>query len=301
MHISRVDLNLFVVLDAICSEGNITRAAKSLNLTQPALSHALSRLRRLFADPLFTRQGNLMMPTPLTRSLIGPVRQSLKTLAATVQQAQSFDPMASARTFHIGLRDVLEAKLLPGLIRRVRAETASVAIVSARVDRPDVEGELAAGSLDMAVDVLLQTSREIRRRRLLGDRPVVLMRAGHPIAARRLDLDTYLAQGHVLVSSRRQGVGLEDMALARIDRHRSIALRCQHYFAACQVVGETDLLLTMPEHYARMAAAGRPILSQPLPIDMPPIDIYLYWHENADRDPANLWLRTLLMEVAGAG
>lgn len=302
MHINRLDLNLFVVLDAIYTEGNITRAAKSLNLTQPALSHALGRLRSVLNDPLFTRQGSLMMPTPLTRSLIGPVRQSLKTLTTSVQQANSFDPMKTSRFFNIGLRDVLEAKILPGLVERIKAQAPGVGISSVRADRHELESELTAGSLDLAVDVLLQQPKEIHRTKLLRDTQVVVARRGHPAIGGGLDLETYLSQSHILVSSRRKGQGLEDMALASLDRHRHVALRCQQYYAACHVVSETDLLLTMPEHYAHMANLNLPNRILPLPLEVPSFDIYLYWHENVDADPANVWLRKLLIEmVGGAG
>lgn len=297
MHINRLDLNLFVVLDAIYTEGNITRAAKSLNLTQPALSHALGRLRAVFNDPLFARQGNMMMPTPLTRSLIGPVRQSLKTLATSVQQANSFDPAATTRRFNIGLRDALEAKFLPELIQRVKAAAPWVDLASVRTYRRELESELAGGSLDLAVDVLLQLPKEIHRAHLMRDTLVVVVRDGHPVVGERLDLQAYLSQHHILVSSRRKGQVLEDMALARLDLHRHVALRCQQYFAACRVVSETNLLLTMPEHYARMANLKLPNRILPLPLDVPPLDIYLYWHENVDADPANIWLRNLLIQM----
>ncbi len=300
MHINRLDLNLFVVLDAIYSEGSITRAARSLNLTQPALSHALGRLRVILNDPLFTRQGHQMTPTPLARSLIGPVRHSLKTLAASVQQATAFDPGAAERLFTIGLRDVLEAKVLPALMAQVKQVAPGVDIASVRAERRDLESELAAGTLDLAVDVLLNLPKTIRRQQLLRDNQVVVVRRGHPLVGCDLDLETYLRLDHVLVSSRQKGLGLEDMALARINRHRHVALRCQQYFAACRVVSDSDLILTMPGNYADTANQGLPNRIFPLPVPMPSLDIYLYWHENVDADPANIWIRGLLEEILRA-
>ncbi|AWK89481.1 LysR family transcriptional regulator [Azospirillum thermophilum] len=300
MHVSRLDLNLFVVLDAIYAEGNITRAARSLNLTQPALSHALGRLRAVFDDPLFVRQGSVMMPTPLTRSLIGPVQQALRTLSTSVQQCRDFDPAATRRSFTIGVRDVLESKLLPPLIGALRTAAPLIDLSSVRADRRELESELAAGSLDMAVDVLLTLSGGVRRARLLSDRLVVVARDGHPALDGPPDLETYLAQSHILVSSRRKGMGLEDVELARIGRHRRIALRCQHYYAACRVVADSDLLLTMPEHYAHSANRNLPNRVFPVPFDTPPLDVYLYWHETADHDPANRWLRDLLLTLFAA-
>ena len=299
MNINRLDLNLFVVLDAIYTEGSITRAAKTLNLTQPALSHALGRLREVFNDPLFTRQGHRMMPSPLTRSLIGPVRQSLQTLTASVLKARQFEPAATQRVFNISFRDVLEAKLLPQLASRVQKVAPMVQIVSVRTGRADLESELAGGSLDFAIDVLQPFSESVRRQRLFSDTHVVVAREGHPHVKDRLDLDTYLAQGHILVSSRRTGMGIEDLELSRVGLHRRIAMRCQQFFAACQVVTLTDLLLTMPEQYAYSANQNLPNKIFPLPIEISPLDMYLYWHENVDVDPANIWFRELLVSIAG--
>src|SRR5271166_6485136 len=259
----------------------------------------LGRLRAVFNDPLFTRQGHQMMPSPLTRSLIGPVRQSLQTLTASVLKARQFEPAAAHRVFNISFRDVLEAKLLPELASRVLEIAPMVQIVSVRTGRADLESELAGGSLDLAIDVLQPLPESIRRQRLFRDTHVVVAREGHPHVKDRLDLDTYLAQGHILVSSRRTGMGIEDMELSRIGLHRRIAMRCQQFFAACQVVTRTDLLLTMPEQYAYSANQNLPNKILPLPIDMPPIDIYLYWHENVDVDPANIWFRELLTSIVG--
>ncbi|AMO97262.1 bacterial regulatory helix-turn-helix, lysR family protein [Collimonas fungivorans] len=294
MHISRIDLNLFVVLDTIYAEGNITRAAKALSLTQPAVSHALARLRELLGDPLFIRQGSKMLPTPMTRSLIGPVRQALQTLEVSVKHGNQFDPTTSRRSFSLGLPGVLEARLLPPLMQLLQIQAPMVEINSVRVERRQLESELAAGTLDIAVDVLLQRPGEIRSASLSRDTLVVVARQDHPALKHGLDLETYLAQNHILVSSRRTGPGVEDVELARIGRQRHIGLRCQHYYAACQVASVSDLLTTMPEHYAHIANINLPNRIYPLPLPTPPLDVYLYWHENAELDPANRWLRGLL-------
>lgn len=304
MHIRRIDLNLFVVFDAIYTEGGITRASEKLNLTQPAISHALARLRERFGDALFEREGRAMVPTPLARNLIGPVRRALRELEIVLGDIDRFDPASTERRFTLGVRDVLEGTLLPPLMQAVSAMAPRVDVAAVRPDRRQLEAELAAGTLDVAVDVLLPLSDAIVRRRLQLDRLVVLARADHPRVGAQLDLDTYLAQDHVLVSSRRSGPGLEDMELSRLGLHRRVRLRCQHYFAACRVVAHSDLLLTMPEGYARItnSAFGNRIL--PLPLDLPGLDAYLYWHGNVENDPANRWLRERLFEVvhsAGGG
>lgn len=292
MHISKVDLNLFVVLEAIYAEGSITRASLKMNLTQPAISHALNRLRQLFDDPLFERQGHVMTPTPLTRSIIEPVRRALRGFEVTLTGAARFDTASSERSFSLGVRDVLEASVLAPLMAGITQEAPSVTLNTLQVSRRELESELAAGTLDAAIDILLPLSNDIRRAQLGGDKTVVLVRRGHPLVKRRkLTLETYLQLEHIQTSSRRRGPGLEDVELSRQGLQRRIRLRCQHYFAACRVVSETDLALTMPERLARIVNQQFNNQLLPFPLEMPSLDIYLYWHASVDSDPANLWLR----------
>jgi len=296
MQLKQIDLNLLVVLDAICSEGGITPAAKKLHLTQPAISHALGRLRDVFGDPLFVRDGQKLSPTPLARSLVEPLRRSLHGLESTLNQLQRFDPKTSVHRFTVGLRDLSEAIVLPPFLERVTKAAPGVDIGVGPVDRRNLEADLKSGVLDVAVDILVPVSEHVRRRRVISDRLVVLMRKRHPLARKKIDLDTYIALEHVVASSRSRGYGLEDMELARIGLKRRVRLRCHHYYAACAVVDRTDLLLTMPEQYARTLNGWFEHRIVPLPFDVPPIDMYLYWHATADDDSANRWLRDQILD-----
>lgn len=295
MHISRVDLNLFTVFEVIYSEGSVTRAAARLNLTQPAISHALGRLRQMFDDPLFVRQGQAMVATPLARTLIEPVRHALRGLELTLNGVRAFDPGQANKNFNLALRDVLEATILPPLMQRLSTEAPGIDIAASHVDRRELELELASGTIDGAIDVLLPLSSEVRHTRIYRDELVVVARNGHPHIHRKLDLQVYLEQDHVLASSRRRGPGIEDFELSRHGLERRIRLRCQHYFAACRVVSQSNLLLTMPGRYARIANEqfGNRIL--PFPLEVPRFDVFFYWHANVDNDPANRWLREQVM------
>jgi len=297
VHISRIDLNLLVVLDAIYTEGGITKASEKLHLTQPAISHALGRLRDLFGDPLFEREGRQMVPTPMARNLIEPVRRALRGLESTLNELERFDPATTQKRFTVAVRDVMESTVLPPLLERISESAPHVDVDAVHVDRKELESELSSGTLDAALDVLLPLSEHIPRKQITLDRMAVVARKGHPAVGEGVDLDTYLRQDHVLVSSRRSGPGLEDIELSRHGLPRRIRLRCQHYFAACRVVSQTDLVLTMPGHYARIANKqfGNQIL--PLPLDMPPLDAYIYWHANVDKEPANRWLREQLVKA----
>ena len=134
----------------------------------------------------------------------------------------------------------------------------------------------------------------LRHARIAGDRMVVVVRKNHPTVKNRLSLESYLKHEHILVSSRRSGPGLEDVELSRLGVQRRVRLRCQHYFAACRVISQTDFVLTMPERYARVANEhfGNRIL--PFPLEKPTLDVHLYWHSNVENEPANRWLRKQL-------
>ena len=297
VHISRIDLNLLAIFDTIYAEGSITRASRRLNLSQPAISHALGRLRQVIDDPLFTRHGRLMTPTPLARRMIEPIRQSLQTIEATLTKRDPFAPATAVKHFTVGTRDVLEAAILGALMRNVAAAAPRITISSVRAERRELERELSAGTLDAAIDVLLPLPEEVRRERLGTEWLTVVVRRRHPNVGRRLTLKTYLAQEHISVSSRRRGLSAEDFELARHDLRRRIRLRCQSYLAACRVVSETDLLLTMPQRYARVLNAQFRNQLLAFPLKVPAFDTYLYWHANADSDPANAWLRQQLMHA----
>ncbi|MBC3869656.1 LysR family transcriptional regulator [Undibacterium oligocarboniphilum] len=300
MHISRVDLNLFTVFEAIYTEGSVTRASQQLHLTQPAISHALNRLRQLFDDPLFIRQGQNMVSTPLARSMIEPVRQALRGLEITLNESGKFDPSLASKQFNLALRDVLESTVLPPLLTSITRQAPQINLAAIQVERRELVSELAAGTLDVAIDMLLPLPVDIRRQQISRYTTVVLARRDHPVVQGKLDLKTYLQAEHILASSRRKGMGLEDFELSRLGLQRRVRLRCQHYFAACRVVSQTDLLLTMPEGYARIANEQFHNQILPLPVNMPSWDVYLYWHQNVDNDPANLWLREQIMQAFDA-
>ncbi|QSP96342.1 LysR family transcriptional regulator [Marinobacter salinisoli] len=297
MALNRLDLNLLHVFDTIYREGSLTRAAQALNLTQPAVSHSLSRLRDHFDDPLFTRQGHQMVPTPLARRFRDSMRPGLTQIQTAVNQFHAFDPANHRKTYALGLRDILESTFLPPLMQRLEPFR-ELEIVSQRVARREMESQLAAGKLDFAVDVLLPVSDQTAHQLLRKDRLVVLARTGHPFVSSPMTMADYLRHQHVLVSSRSEGPGIEDFELSRLGVQRNIRLRCQHYYAACRVVEQSDLLLTMPEAYARIIAERADIHILKPPADMPSIDVYLYWHKAYEREPALVWFRDQLQAIS---
>jgi len=290
----KIDLNLFTVFEAIYSEGSLTKAAERLNLTQPAISHALSRLRERLDDPLFVRQGHKMRPTPLAQNLLPTIQNALSQLKQALQTAHVFDPSQADKTFRIAMRDVMESSFIPAVSSALESTAPSIRIASVHMERREMEAKLASGEWDFAVDVLTPTPSTLRQTKLVDDELVVLR---NPQASQQtLTKDSYLCGKHVVVSGRATGPSLVDYALNTLGLRRDIHLRCQHYFSACLVAQDSDLLLTIPKQYATTLCQHFPKLSiEPLPFDTPNVDVYIYWHETMDQDQGNLWFRQFVM------
>jgi DNA-binding transcriptional LysR family regulator len=179
----RINLNLFRVFDAIYTRGGITAAARALHLTQPAISHSLHRLRELFGDPLFLRQGNRMVPTHRARLVIADVQLHLNGLQATTQMQAAFLPAALDLKFTVGFRDVLESIAFPPLMATLDEVAPNVRIVSRRIAASDVDRELAAGGIDLVIDRRLHAGPHLSSEDLFDESLVVVMRKTHPLAS----------------------------------------------------------------------------------------------------------------------
>jgi len=291
----QVDLNLFVVFDTVYTERNLTRAARVLHITQPAVSNALKRLRVAFSDPLFVRTPRGVAPTPVADNIAVRVKEALNMLSMSLSEGEKFVPRRSEKVFALAMHDIDEAVLVPRLMERLRAVAPGVSLECVAVPRDELEQELASGSLDFALDVPLFSVPMLCRQLVSAERYVCAMRPGHPAAREALTLQRYLALDHIHVSTRRQGVGHVDRALERLGRSRNIRLRMMSYMAAPQAVASTDLVLTIPRSLASMYG----LTTLELPFEVGTLDQYLYWHRNADEDRANGWMREILLGTLG--
>jgi len=287
-----------MVFDAIYTEGSITRAAERLSLTQPAVSHALGRLRSTFNDELFVRSGRAMVPTPVARGMVESVQVALSQLQMTLVDPLQFVPEESTKHVSLGMRDIVESVLLPELMKELHVEAPQLTVSSARIQRQSMESELAAGNVDLAFDVLLPIKSAIEHAKLMEDRFAVVVAKGHPLTQGPVTIERYLEFQHIVVSSRREGVAVEDFELSRQGIRRHIALRCQHYYVAWRVVRETDMVLTVPEGYARYLQSLGDTVAIEMPVELPSLEIHMYWHKTVNNDPANCWLRELFLRMA---
>ncbi|RUL61582.1 LysR family transcriptional regulator [Dyella dinghuensis] len=296
---SRIDLNLFRVLDAIYTYGGVSAAARVLHLTQPAVTHALKRLRDHLGDPLFVRQGNRLLPTEKVRTMMPAVQMHLEGLHASTHAQGHFDPATLELEFTIGFRDILESIALPALLKQIEREAPQVRVVSHRIAADDVERELRAGTLNLVVDRPLRAGPQIARQHLVDESLVVVMRKGHPLSA-QLKRNDYLAAEHVTVSPLGEASAL-DVLLGQSGTFRHVRLVCQHYFSACQIASSTDLLMTVPRSYAIHLSSLLPIAIVPLPIKLKAVPILAFWHESTNDDPAHVWFRRCVIDAVTQG
>jgi DNA-binding transcriptional LysR family regulator len=288
------DLNLYRVFDAIYSEGSLTRAGEILHVTQPAVSNALSRLRQEYDDPLFVRSGKRMQATPMAEAMAPDIRRALKLLANTRLGAGHFDPATSTRRFRLRLSDLLEAMLIPALLNRIQQTAPAVSLETFQASRRTLSRDLSSGEADLAMDAILHSDPQLHHALLCRDRYVCMVRPGHPVEGKTLDLQAYLDLQHVMPSSRRRGLGFVDLALKRLGLQRRILLRSQHYLLTPQVVACTDLALSAPASLGALQGLS----CMELPFEVAPLDIRMFWHRRVESDPAVTWLRGQVQEVA---
>ncbi|MDD2544795.1 MAG: LysR family transcriptional regulator [Burkholderiaceae bacterium] len=293
---SRIDLNLFRVLDAIYTNDGISGAAKALHLTQPAISHSLAHLREIFKDPLFIRQGNHFVPTEKARAIMPKIQQSLSGLNSTVLTDEGLNYSDMEITFTLGFRDALESIVFPDLMKQLLREAPKVTIISRHILRNEMAKELVSGSVDLVVDRRLHMDAMVCSEYLCDEPLVVVMAIGHPLASQSLQREQYLRAQHIAVT--RKGTQESIDTLLHEDGHsRRLGLVCQNYFSACKAAAASEMLLTMPGRYAEDLAPCLPITLRPLPFRIKPIRLEMYWHANKDKAGAHRWLRQKVAEI----
>jgi DNA-binding transcriptional LysR family regulator len=293
----RIDLNLFRVFEAIHRSGSLTQAAEALHLTQPAVSNALRRLRMKFDDPLFVREGRRVLPTPRAKAIAPEVSSALQVLQQTLKKPRTFPAGTSTRRFLLGMRDVLESVLLPQLMGHVLGEAPHVQVQSTGIERNRMERDLLSGTIDFAIDVSFPVSESIAHEKLFEEVPCVVVRRDHPLVRGRLNLKQWLSAKHVVVSTRRVGPVIEDHALQREGLQRDVAVRCQHYQAACQLVATSDLMLVLPRYFGEWFARTLPLQVMAMPLDVPKLQVMLYWSKMVEQDPGHAWLLQRLRKI----
>jgi DNA-binding transcriptional LysR family regulator len=292
----RIDLNLFVVFATIYEYRSLTTAAHHLGLTQPAVSHSLARLRESLNDKLFVRKGSQSIPTPFAQSIIDDVHTSLELIRSGPLGLKQFHPESATAEFRISMDPATEALVLPELVQRINKVAPGIVLSSMRVQRKNVEVELGRGDLDLAVDVDFPFGQEIKRQSVVHDSPVVVGRRNSNLSS-ILTQEEYLQSKHIVVTSRRGGIGLDDYVLAKLGFRRDIAVRCSSLMVGLQIAENTDNLLSLGLGQLLGISPKHELQVFDFPFEVPRVEGILFWHENFDTEPSNIWLRHQVAEV----
>ncbi|MEA9975848.1 MULTISPECIES: LysR family transcriptional regulator [unclassified Pseudomonas] len=300
MDFNGIDLNLLAAFNALIIERNVTRAATQVGVSQPAMSAALSRLRKLVGDPLFLRSADGLLPTPRARELAQPIALALWQIENALVTRPDFVPTEAVLTVNLGLSDYPAFVLLPKLLQAVREHAPGLTInVHAYNDRDHAVDLLDAGVIDAAIGVLpSHQDGRILTRPILRDTFVTLIAHDHPAARRGMDLDTFLTLSHVLASPEGERYGLVDQALAQLGKKRKLTLTLPQMFAVPAIIASSQMTATVLKRIALSSPAGRKLALFPPPVALPEIVFHLIWHRRGNLNPAQQWFREVIESVA---
>jgi len=288
------DLNLMRVFLTVLHERSVTRAAQRLNLTQPAVSYALGRLREQFNDPLFVRTATGMQPTPVAFALADPIERGMNSFAEAVSLRQQFDPATSTRRFRLSMSDIGEMVFLPPLMERVHALAPRLQIEVLEVALEHLPQALKDGEVDLAIGNLAGLGRHTCHADLFSERYACMGRRGHPVLSAGLTRGQFKRLDHILVASRASAHRLLDDVLGEAGLHRQPYLTLPHFSAAAEIVRRTDLTVTLPYRAAIWFNRDNAFDIRPLPISLPPLCVTVHWHPRFESDPGTMWLRRLV-------
>ncbi|PRA28431.1 LysR family transcriptional regulator [Pseudomonas poae] len=293
----RIDLNLLVILDALLTEQHVTRAAERLHLSQPAVSHALARLRDMLGDPLLVRQGGSLMPTARALELATPLAEALAHVQALLAPNR-FDPASAKRRFRVAMSDYSAAIFLPRLVRVLRREAAGIDLQIIQASREGMVDGVLNGDLDLAAGVFPDTPAELRTTPLFEEHYTCLVDRNSLPADGALDLATYLSRPHVLLEMRGSGTPEIERALTAIRQRRHVAVSLPHWGVAPQLIEGTDLILTVSSR-GLLNIDHQALVAVPPPFHIPSFAVELAWHARRGGDVGLQWFIGRVQDVLG--
>ncbi len=301
-----LDLNLLRVFDEVMAERSLTRAARNLSLSQPAVSNALRRLRDTLGDDLVVRDGQGMAPTPRALVLWPTVREALRQLQASLNP-NTFEPATATNTFVLAMADATAAELMPGLIDILERQAPGVSMRVLPLSTRDPRRLLDDGNADVAVghfpsvlaDLVVRAQSDeavaFAHQRLYDGQYMCVMRTGHPLARGPLTLDKFCAARHMLVSFSGRPFGFVDESLASLGKKRQIVLTVNQFFTAGRVVAHSNLLTVLPQHFVSVTGIADQLVLRPLPFDVAPVHVDAVWHSRMASQSAHQWLRQAIV------
>jgi DNA-binding transcriptional LysR family regulator len=299
MNIKDIDLNLLVVFDAVLSEGSISRAAARLDLSQPAVSNALARLRKTTGDQLFVRHANGVVPTPYAEAIAEPIRSALGTISASLAAPHGFDATTSERDFAVHITDLGEAFFLPRLLARLNAIAPRVRLRTLALSTDEARDALRSGAADLTIGNLPDFAAGFYQQRLFRDRYICIVSRDHPTIGKRLTARQFAAASHAIAMPGGTGHGVIERTLVANGLESRIALRVQNFLVLPSIVAASDLIAIVPHSVGSQISPQDAVKLLALPVDIPAFDVRQCWHERYHDDPGHRWLRQQFAELFG--
>lgn len=296
--LAQLDLNLLRVFEAVARERHVTRAAQRLNLSQPAVSNALARLRVALGDELFLRRPGGVEPTALAISLMEPVTEVLDRLRETLAVQAPFDPATSDRVFTLALSEYAEVVLVPPLLARMAQEAPHCLLAIRHADRTNAEALLERAEAQLAIAVLPEPPALYTRVLLMPEEFETLVRPGHPLTEGELTVDRFVAYPHLLHSPNGSRDGALDGPLREMGHPRRLGAVVAHLGAVPGILRGTDFVMTLSARLARNLAAANGLVVLPCPVPIRHTRLSLIFHRRFEADPGHAWIRRLLIAVA---
>lgn len=295
MNLRTIDLNLLLVFEVIYSEGNLTRAADKLAMSQPAVSNALARLRATLDDQLFLRTPRGMTPTLRARQMIQEVRQALDLITSALRdRPEQFDYAQSDRVFTIAAEDYGEAVITPRFMDWLTGVAPNTKAYVRLKQSLELQEELRDGRIDLVIDYFRIRDNGFTNQHLMTDELVSMVRVDHPIIRDTLSLEQYISLPHVVLEQKSPMV---DRELAARGLTRNRALHVPHFISMPLIVKSTDFICTLPRRMAMLYMEHFRVKVLKSPIDFPKIPIFLIWSKNMEKDPGHQWLRQSLLDL----
>ena len=298
MLLRNIDLNLLVVLDALLTEKHVTRTGLRLHLSQPAISHSLNKLRVLLDDPLLIRQGNEVVLSALAQNLQVPLKDILGQIETLLGQSIDFVPADSQRTFRVAMSDYGAAIVLPKLLVQLRTQAPGTSLVVIQDSRLGMLEQIEQGKIDLAVGVFAALSADVSSDVLFEETFTCLLNRRSLPENGVLDLDSYLARPHVLVSMDGNTQGEVDNVLRSQGLQRRVAVNVPHWGTAPGMIADTDLILTVATRTLDNVPLGDTLVALAPPLTVAPFNYVQVWHNRFNQDPAHRWLRELVKQVS---
>jgi DNA-binding transcriptional LysR family regulator len=301
MELKDVDLNLLLVFHKLLAERRVSKVAEMLGMTQPGVSNALKRLRLLLGDELFVRTVRGMEPTPYALRLAEPIGFALSTIHDSLNEVDKFDPLTTTRRFTLGMTDIGEVYFMPKLMEVLRPSAPGVTISTVRNTSVNLQDEMEAGHVDLAIGLLPQLKSGYFQRRLFRQRYVCMFRAGHALDKGKITVEEFRNAEHVVVVSSATGHAIADQTLDRLGIERHITLTVPHFVAVGHILANSSMIATVPERFAMACIQPFGLKYVPHPVALPEININVFWHAKFNKDLANRWLRGLIFDLFADG